>query len=180
MGYIQVGTETLDQNVDAGTGNDYFGYSGRNYMSMSFTTSVSGMCTKLSADLKIGAGSPTGNISCYLYSDNAGEPGTLLSTLSTLDSATLTGSYVFYDFTKSFATAYEMLASTKYHLVLHKTVDNSNYPHWNSGTNTYASGNTCYGSDAVSWTSQATSDNDFKQYYTGFRIAGGSFLFNLI
>ena len=175
MGYIQVGQETLDQNIDGGTANGTLGYSGDDYVSMSFTPAITGLCTRLSGELKIGAGSPAGIISCFLYSDNAGQPGNLLSTLSTLDAATLTSSYVFYDFTKPFVVAYEILANTKYHLVLHKLADGANYVHWNQGTNTYAGGNVCYGTNGVSWTTTAAADNDFKEYYTGFSKTGGGF-----
>jgi hypothetical protein len=77
--------------------------------------------------MKIGAGSPTGVITGYLYSDNAGVPGTLLATSDTVVNAnTLTSTATWYEFW--FNTHPTIAPNTKYHVVISKAAaDPSNY-----------------------------------------------------
>ena len=161
--------EFLDQTKTGGGEGTALGYGGYEYLGQGFTAAVSGKCTKLSAYLKTGAGSPSGNITCYLYSNNAGKPGTLLSTLSSINANTLTGSKAWYDFTIAAGSAYSLVAGTVYHMVLgFPDGDDSNYAKWSTGPgNPYSGGYENYTSDPASWSSLIDYDLDFKQYYTG-------------
>lgn len=78
-------------------------------------------------------GSPSGNFQVQLFSDNgSGAPSaTALSTVATLSGATVTASYVEYEFTLTPTTAGDLalVAGTKYHIVLSRSsaVDGSHY-----------------------------------------------------
>lgn len=80
-------------------------------------------------------GSPTGNITAYLYSDNAGIPGALLATsTTTLTMSSITSANLQYAF--EFPVV-KLTPSTKYHYVFQSsTVDPSNYVvmAWNTTT----------------------------------------------
>lgn len=74
-------------------------------------------------------GSPTGTVTCYLYSNNSGAPGSILATSDyTLDASLLTTSYQqvrFYFLTEHYAQVY----STQYWIVVKYTgtIDGANY-----------------------------------------------------
>ena len=172
---------TLDQSATVGGGNNYFGRSDRLYAHQGFTPSVSGKCTQIDVDLKIGAGSPTGTIFCYLYTDNgADKPGTLIATINSMAASSLTASYVFYSFSIDANIAPQITKNTKYHIVLLRTpADDANYVHWDADTaGGYAAGQSGHSGDGLSWTNDAGIDNDFKQYYT--ILSGGGFLLNFV
>lgn len=144
------------------------------YDSQGITPVVSGRLTKISTQLKIGAGTLSGNISCYLYTNNAGEPGTLLATFSTIDSATLGAGFAWYDFTLAFANAPRIIAGTVYQLVWHfPGGDDANYAHVNHQYDLagYAGGYMNVALNGTSWTPLTARDINFKQYYSVRRQA---------
>ena len=166
--------DTLDQNFESSIGNEFFGFPNRDYVFQSFTTSVAGRFTKFGFKLKVGAGSPNGTLTGYLYNDNGGEPGSVLSTLSNFSASTLTGSHVWYYWTKAIKSAYGMAAGIKYHLVVHSSiVDGGNYVHIDAGTG-YGGGSGGIGDATPTWSSFSVDDCLFRQYYdilpSGFSI----------
>ena len=175
MGYIESGSETLDQNYTEGDGANSLGQATRLYLSQGFLPTVTGKLTKLEAELKVGLGSPSGDIGCFLYDNNGGEPGNPLATFSVVDASTVTASFVYYAFTSAFASAPVITAGVTYHLVLKKTPqDESNYLHvQQKDPGPYAGGYVNYGPDGSGWTATATVDYNFKQYYTPFNLTAG-------
>lgn len=168
--------DTLDQSYEAGAGNEYFGYPGRTYAAQSFTSAVEGRFTKFGFQLKIGAGTPSGTLTGYLYSNNAGAPGTRLATLSNFSASTLTGSYVWYYWTQEVSVAYHILASTIYHMVVGSSIEDAgNYIHIQNGTG-YAGGYGHYGDSTPSWTSLSPDDRNFRQYYDTVPVSTNSLL----
>jgi len=164
-----VGSETKDQECAGGSSNEYFGHSTRGkFIYQSFVAGATGKLTKFSTSLKIGAGSPDGVLTGYLYSNNAGVPGDLISTLSSFNASTLTSSWVTYDFTKALDDASYIISGTTYHIVIgYSKIDDSNYIHVAVG-GSYASGNHGYG-ELASWTPQAN-DQNFAIYYTPYNL----------
>jgi hypothetical protein len=83
-----------------------------------------------------------GTLSVLLASDSAGNPNATLATSITLDVATLTASYVLYEFV--FPSPYAITGSTTYHLVLTSTSAASNTGYVEVGADTssasYANG----------------------------------------
>jgi hypothetical protein len=155
------------------TQNDYWSLGsviGKTYSEASFTPSESYQLSKIEVNL-IKVGSPTFLITYYLYSDNAGVPGSVLATgVTTLDSSTITDSYTYYEFNIS---AYSLSASTKYHHVLKASaVDSSNNVLW--GCNNNVSGqNINHSEDAITWVADDTNAQfDYKNYDN----AGGSII----
>lgn len=72
--------------------------------------------------------SPTGNAVAKIYSDNGGEPGTILATSDNFDVSTLTGSYSFVEFSFSGAQRITLSPNTLYHVsVEYSNGDTSNY-----------------------------------------------------
>ena len=148
------------QEVD----NDYwmFGTIGRKWEGTSFVPSSDYALTRLSMKLKIHAGTPTGNVTAYVYSNNAGKPGTLLATsTTTISAATVTSTAAW--FTWDFA-GIALTSGTTYHLVL--ATDNpsdTNSLQFRANTGTGKSVNCS--ADASTWSSLSTnSQNDFRAY----------------
>lgn len=113
---------TTDQNNNLGNGTI-------SRQAQTFTTGGNAMfCTRARVRLKIGAGSPTGNITAKLYSDLAG-PNTLLATSGTIPADRILSTYQDYEFTFTGAELYEMAASTDYWISFEFTGDASNYLH---------------------------------------------------
>jgi len=144
------------------------------YDSQGITPVVSGRLTKISTQLKIGAGTPSGLIYCYLYTNNAGAPGTLIATYSTIDSAILGAGFVWYDFILAYGSAPEVISGTAYQLVWHfPDGTNDNYAHVNHQYNLtgYAGGYMNVALNGTSWTPLTARDINFKQYYSVRRQA---------
>jgi hypothetical protein len=158
------------------TQNDYWTLGSvisKTYAEASFTPSESFSLTRIEVNL-LKIGSPTFDITYYLYSDNAGSPGYVLATgIATLDSSTLTGSYVYYGFNIS---GYSLISGTKYHHVLKSNTlgDGSNCVQW--GCNSSVTGqNINHSQDASTWLPDDTNAQfDYKNYITD----GGSSTMN--
>lgn len=123
------------------TQNDYWTL-GRNdegrYLATSFEAGESYSLTQLDL-LLLKSGSPTADVTAYIYSDSSGAPGTLLGTCTTdLDSSTFGTSYGWETFDFS---GVSLISSTDYFIVIYSTTeDSSNYVRW--GANSSVSGET--------------------------------------
>ncbi len=101
-------------------------------------------------------GSPTGTINCSCYLDNAGVPGTLVETASTvLSASSLTTSAQPFQF--NFANRTKVNPSTKVHLVLSYTgtIDGTNYVLIQENT-TVTAGSILTSANGTSWTTDTT------------------------
>lgn len=154
-------TATKDQDLGS-TANDA-GFETNYWRAQAFTPGV-GVTTlsKVILSLKK-TGSPTGNLTVEIQTDNAGVPsGTVLSTI-TLDVATLTTSYVATTFT--LPTVIAVTAGTKYHCCL------KGQAAWSAGTDVvwgFASGSGLpqYNFGAGNFSSNATTvSHDLETYY---------------
>jgi hypothetical protein len=157
----------VDQSYDSGSANRAFGSdpAANDFISQGFKPGVTDDIARVQVKLKIGAGTPTGNINCHIYSDSSGEPGTRLYTsTTTLLAASLTSAYTFFEFL--FAPDSELTSGTQYHLVLaFDTADASNYVAWKEDTSgSYASGTVHTSGDSSTWTEVAASDVAFKTF----------------
>lgn len=84
--------------------------------------------TRVLTQLKIGAGSPTGNIVCKLYDDVAG-PSSLLATSEVIPADRVLSTYQPYEFVFIDTDLYEMTATDDYWISFEFTGDVSNYLH---------------------------------------------------
>jgi len=164
-------TEILDQSFDNDSDYQLLGYPGYEWVDHPFTPSADGFCTRLSAKLQLYTGSPTGHIECFLYSDNAGVPGSLLATFTTILANSVSGgSYVFYDFTCDISIAYNMTTGVVYHHVTKWTDGNqsaSNFFIW-SGAGNGVPNTAGHSSNGSSWTYYTANhfNHSFREYYT--------------
>lgn len=139
--------------------------SSRKYVSTSWTTQVlnsSGRATHLySVDIEIQKVGTGQNMTCSLFTNNAGAPGTLVGTSDVLLASAVTG-YSFYSF--YFSTPLAITANTKYHLVFSTTgptVSASNYMNLTLSGNVQTPGPgkidyVQYSSNASSWSADLT------------------------
>lgn len=152
------------------------------YLAQQFTPTRAGKIDRI--DIKIyKTGSPTGNVSVEIWSDNGSDlPNALLGGASAnVDVSTLgadPGDFVTFTFTA--ANQPTIVASTKYWIVFagDYTQDTNNCAQWRADSD--ESGGTSTGAVAAatagpSWTdSGATVDRIFRQYY--LPPSGGAFL----
>ena len=138
---ILVGADTPQtssaSNVTASTGTHNFGDTGSNtYISQPFTwcnINDGGQNYPCYLEIPFNAvGSPTGNITCKLYTDNGGVPGTLMDTSVYTASAANINSYSLGNpttFRFWFEGRQAFTAGSVYHIVLQYlgTIDGSNY-----------------------------------------------------
>jgi hypothetical protein len=187
---IQVGTDGYINDVSNTTlsSTQKFGdVAGDTYIAQSFVTSsinsqshnsyLTGIIVYMAKVL-----SPTGTINCYLYSNSAGQPGSLVATATTtVSAASVAGSASQYGFIFR-GTPYKMTAGGTYHLVVKisgGSTDSSNYI--NLSTNTaYASGNINKSSDGVTWTADSSNDLAFIVQTGPLGITGGVVSGNLV
>jgi hypothetical protein len=144
------GSYTLQQDLGASS-NDYndLGNTGSTYIAYSFTTDSGYTLNRVGIQLAIGTGSPLQTpVTLYLYSNNAGQPGTLLATSTTTITGTLTGTaYYTADF-----SGYTLSGSTKYWIAAYyaENPDNKALFRGQGGGS-----EACYKStDGSTWTSQ--------------------------
>lgn len=143
-------TEDASQNVGSASSNQYVG--------QGFKLSSSGKLRYARAKI-LKVGSPTGQLWCSVYSDNAGVPGTLLATSYYLDVAKIptTATWVQFAFRN---TAPTLSASpTQYHLVIGMPVNASNYIQWrmDGSASTYANGSKSL-FNGTTWTADTDDD----------------------
>ncbi len=124
--------EDASQNVGSATSNSF--------VSQGFKLSNSGNLRY--AQLKLlKVGSPTGQIACLVYSDNAGVPGSMLASSQTIDISTIptTATWIHFNFTNGPALS---SSPTQYHVVLGISVNASNYLQWrmDGSAGTYTDG----------------------------------------
>lgn len=160
--------------INGGNGSEW------TYGAQSFTVGAfSGVLDYVTLKLSK-TGSPTGNLTVNLYSDDGtgtNPSGSSLSTSSTLDVSTLTASGV--DYTIQFPNDYSMVSGTKYWLVVSTSYSfsNSNHINWyqNNTTDSYTDGNANRSSNGSSWYSdQSTNDFVFSDYITDITAGAGS------
>lgn len=111
-------------------------------------------------------GSPTGNITCAAYTDNAGVPGTLIETSTTVFPATsLTGSQQGIQFV--FSNHTYVAPGTKVHFVLYYTgtINGTDYIKLEENT-TVTAGSILYSANGSSWTADTSHALTFT-YFTG-------------
>jgi hypothetical protein len=153
---------TLDQSYEGGTGTIYHDASGVTKLAVSFTPTHSGDLNKFGIYLKIGGGSPTGNTSLELFTDNSGVPDVSLGVIGTIDESSVTGSWDWYYAIAS--TSIPITSSSTYWVVISKTHDASSYVH--VGAVVDATNNVLSFTGSWAWFGGATPImTDFRQYY---------------
>lgn len=149
-------TQSLTSPSNVGSGGAPSGWTGQ-----SFTPTSTGNLGSIVLKLEIASGSgQTGNLVVDVYSDNAGNPGTLLETSSAVNSASITGTPT--NFTFNFAGTTSLSSSTLYHLVLNPTAvtfNGANIAIGFDGTNPYAGGYYEFSSNSGSTWTPNTSDD---------------------
>ena len=168
----------LDRSYEGGNADEYFGYTDKPAESQGFVASVSGKLIEVQFELKK-TGTPTGTITCSLYTNSSGAPGTKIADINTLANATLTTDYVWYSFTIAEASAPALVAGTTYHLVLlNSTEHSSNYVRWHAnGTGNFVGGYMNARNTAGTWAGVGGGtayDANFRQYV--LPTTGGFFL----
>lgn len=131
------------------------------YVSTDFTAGSSYTLKQIDVYLGPTTGTPTNDYTILLYSDDSGEPDSLLATSSsTIDAGDLSSSeYVWLGV--SFA-GYSIVSGTTYHIVVSSTVDTSNYVRWGSNP---GAGEMLRSADATTWSSLSADQADFRTYY---------------
>lgn len=188
--------QAIDLSYESGTAAEEFTDGADEYISQGFTTSGAISVDTVAVRLKKSTGSPTGNVTCAIYSDNSDEPGTVVTgadftDFSTLDSSTTDSDFRWYRFT--LGTEVSLTAATLYHLVIAHTgavAGNMVAIQESASGNGYAGGRKNYSTDAATWTADANADLNFRIYdvdtgavITGiadYRLADGSTTRNLI
>jgi hypothetical protein len=95
----------------------------------SFTADANYTLTKATIRIFRGGGTPTWDVTLYIYSDNTGAPGTVL-TNGTSDTVSITGvaNDPGTEYSFVFASGVSLVSGTTYHVVARaSTVDGSNY-----------------------------------------------------
>lgn len=155
--------EDASQNIGSASSNQA--------VAQGFKLSSSGKLKYVQVKL-LKVGSPTGTISCAVYSDNAGVPGSLLSISKILDVSKLpdTATWVHFNFAH---TAPTLSASpTQYHISLGVSVDASNYLQWrmDGSAATYTGGSKALW-NGTSWT---TDTDDDMMFTVGLEVNNSS------
>lgn len=147
-----------DQAITSTTGAADQSFSQTVLLAQQFTAANSGRLTKLDIRLKNDAAA-TGTVVISLYTDNSGEPGTLVASTSVAP-ASITDSYAYLSF--RFASAPSLTASTVYWIVASVQATGSGSYKWSSTT----SATTALSSSDSGGTWNSTSYAlNFKQYY---------------
>ena len=170
----------IDQQFTTGTaGGEQIHYTAavEDEIGQGFTPSVSDTIPYIDLDLKKN-GSPVGNLSIQIMTDNAGVPsGTVITngTSQTIDASTISGaSFSYVRFT--FSTPPSVVAGTRYHITTLATYANStvNNVLWDLDNTT---GNYHSWLVSTTWTNQATKTGHFQQYRSNNPITGGMLAF---
>lgn len=165
----------LDQSSADDTSSTYFGYTGdQEKYGQSFTPSVSGFLAKI-AVIPDQNGAPSDSLRMKIYSDNAGQPGTLLATsTNTILGSTLTGTL-----REFFFSGISLSSSTLYWFIIERTgaTNTTDYYRINrDSSGAYGGGDAVTTNDGgATWIVLTGEDVAFDQYYTAKRYwVGGS------
>jgi len=171
---------SISVSYEGGTDTEVFTDGVDEYISQGFTTVAAITCKTVSVRMKLNAGSPTGNITCAIYDDSSGEPGTVVTGLdttdfSTVDSSTVDGDFRWYRFTVSSSVA--LSDATVYHIVIAHTgtvAGNTILLEESASGNGYAGGRKNYSTDGSTWVADTNADLNFRVYddTTGATITG--------
>lgn len=134
------------------------------WVGASFIPASSYTVTRVDVPLKIRAGAPlTSPVSAYIYSNNAGVPGTSIGAALSTIQPLLTSAYTYYAFN---FTGVALTSGTTYWLVLQTTPDTVNNVAW--GDHSGATGNLVkQGSDGITWANGNTSvQGSLRTYIT--------------
>lgn len=155
-------TSSLQQTIggSGGTAISLGNSVGREWVGFSFTADDDYTLTSVGAFLRA-SGSPSGNMTGYIYTTSAGVPtSTVLATSSnSINTSTLTGSYAEYGFTFPDTV---LVSGTTYFFATRSPVDSSNFAQWQTaspGTATYYRS-----SNGNSWTDQSGGTPNFNVY----------------
>lgn len=157
--------ETDSGNLTATTGAADGILTTVNWLAQSFTVSASGRLTKVDINVKNDA-SGTAPLIVKIYSDNGGQPGTLLAT-SSISAGNVPGAYAYTS--ARFIEAPSVSTATTYWIVTHQQSEGTNNYKWSSTTSTTGASTSNSGN---SWTSQSYAFN-YKAYVsTSGKIKG--------
>lgn len=158
--------ETEDDTESSITGADDQDLSETQWLAQKFTTSSAGRLTSVTLNLKNPNGG-TGTVKVEVYTDDSGEPGTLIAT-SSIDSGDLTSSYGYKE--AWFIEAPEITTSTAYWIVAYIQTNGSGVYNWSSTTN---STNALLSTNSgVTWATQSFSLNFTQNYATSGGVKG--------
>lgn len=146
--------EDASQNVGSATANSF--------VAQGFKLASSGKLRYARAKL-LKVGSPTGVVSCAVYSDNAGVPGSSLAVAHSIDISQIPSTATWVHFTFPHTAPTLSASPTQYHLLIGITVDASNYIQWrmDGSAGTYADG------AKATWNGSAwTTDTDDDMMFT--------------
>lgn len=124
--------ETIDQSETTVTGASDASITTTTWKADVFTAGATGRLTKVELNVKEGT-NPTQYLMVGIYSDNSGEPGTLLATSSILSSE-ITSSYQYL--TARFVEAPQVTATEDYWVVAYMQMGGSGSWNWSSTTAT--------------------------------------------
>jgi len=165
--------ETLKDSETSSYSSNSFGKNVSRYSGTSFTTSSAYTCCRVDVNL-YKYNSPTGTLTCYLYSDddanstpvNLGEGGGPLATsTNTIESEDLNATYHATDSWETFNFSGQALANgTKYWIVIYCSIgDDTNFVKWQYHNNE-SGWDVVYDTNAISWTNQADMQGLFRTY----------------
>lgn len=153
-GASYVSGEDASQDVASSTSNSY--------VAQGFKLSNSGLLRYVQLKL-LAVGSPTGQVRCEIYSDNAGVPGSSLALSERLDLSKIptTATWIHFNF-PWISSEFLSASPTKYHLVISGVVNASNYIQWrmDGSAGTYADGAKATW-NGTSWTTDTDDDMMF-------------------
>lgn len=166
-----VTVKAIAESFEAGT-DDREIVTSTAYVSQGFQNAAALSVSRVACRLKIDSGTNTGTVQAALYSNNAGEPGTVVtgadfSDFTTITASTVTSQYLWYHFTLT--TAVSLTAATTYHVVFYHTGAGT------TGTTTldieevttpsgYANGTVNTSADKATWSAVAAADLNFRIY----------------
>jgi len=153
-----VAAPTLDQSHTAATSNSGFGYPNEFYQCTRFTPTQTGTCNQIISKFKIGAGTLTGNVTCYIYSSNGTIPVTNLGTVGSFAASTITGTGAEYTF--SGGAGASITSGTEYWIVFWYPGAADRYIHSYVSSGAYGAVS-ADGSSFSTWALRMY----FKQYY---------------
>jgi len=152
---------TLDQQQTTSGEFLSIGASADHYWAQQITIAKSGVLPKVALFLR-DSGSPTGNMSVTIYSDNGSDnPNVAISNSAVLDTSILTTTLTWYEF--AFSTQPTITTNDKIWIVVNYEAGNTVL--WGASAGTYAGGILKYGASVGSLVTYGTYDSCFKQYY---------------
>lgn len=161
--------ETVDQQQTSATGAADKSITTTDWIGAKFTAGANGILDKVDVRLKQGT-SPTQHVIVALYSDNSGDPGTLVATSSILSSS-ITSSYAYLS--AYFIEAPVVVSGTSYWVVVYMQMGGSGSYNWSSTTNATTSKISSNSGGTWSATSYAMNVKTYvatnSKYLGGFR-----------